>query len=480
MSVAGQLRSPNVDASPPAAPRHDRSAAAPDRRPDRTGRRPATTERPDDSRRIGDAGRPLAACSIAGITRRRVGWAAAGARRGVDRHRLRPPGRATPPRPPAGPTQLADDNAALAAEVAVPPERGRPDRPAGVRRPARPGPTGSAPATRSRSRSIRRCRAPVDGAPGSAAVRLGAEADAPDAARVVAVAPVRTRRLTRSAAAVAAADLIPDRGPCRARRRPARAAHRILEPRHRPGRASGVEGQDDRRPGRGSVFVVCTLDRRRSAADHRPRRRHPRRRPRRAQHRLRHRRRVADAAAARRSSRCSASAACSRPRSSTSTAARRRSSATVFGVVGFGHRLRAVHASSAASEGSKPFSTSTSSAGRRSSRSASRPAGSAASSSRPRARPTSSAPRRRSRRSPAGTTVTVTATAGTGLVVGRDAGPIVASAGRPSRRERPTVPDILDFVGRRRARRSSCRSSSSSCSSRTSAAATRSPARTRR
>ena len=167
-------------------------------------------------------------------------------------------------------------------------------------------------------------------------------------------------------------------------------------------------------------------DRRRPAADHRARRRHPRRPARCAPHRLRHRRRVAHAAAARRSSRCSASAACSRPRSSTSTAAggHRRD---VVGLVGFGHRLRACSACSGASESANPFSTrdlvgdDAFGRGRRS-----RPVASAASSSRRRARPTSSA-RPPPSTSRSARTVTVTGLAGTGLIVA----PIAVASGAP-------------------------------------------------
>ena len=82
--------------------------------------------------------------------------------------------------------------------------------------------------------------------------------------------------------------------------------------------------------------------RRRAAAGHGPRRRHPRRHPRRAPHRLRHRRRVADAAAARvrvdvRRRRAVRDAGARHPRW---TGGGRRHD---LGVHRFGDRLRAVH-----------------------------------------------------------------------------------------------------------------------------------------
>ena len=142
--------------------------------PDADGRastpaRATTRRRPDAA----PAGRvDLAGLSIAGITRRRVGWASTAlvalwivvvfARQVGD---ARPPrtgrsrSRRTTGRWPGGPGAR---------------ERAEPHRPARVRRHRGPRRGARATPRRSRSRSTRRCPSPVDGAPGSASVRLGA------------------------------------------------------------------------------------------------------------------------------------------------------------------------------------------------------------------------------------------------------------------------------------------------------------------
>ena len=117
-------------------------------------------------------------------------------------------------------------------------------------------------------------------APGSAAVRVGADIEDVSPARALAhgaVRPVRLSPTRRGPDALAAG---------------ARSRYPV------PPDASAA---DVGRPGRPMIdipvedfiFVVCALDRRRPAADHRPGRRHPRRGL-----RLRRRRRVAHAAAA--------------------------------------------------------------------------------------------------------------------------------------------------------------------------------------
>ena len=178
MSAAGSYPRPNVK-TPPAAPadepRHlDRSAAsAPTVDP--TGPvdpRDEATSDPEEPAALGDRV-DLSGLSIAGITRRRVGWAAAGlfavwivivfARQAGDAAAAA--GRAV---------QLANDNAALAAEVAsLQNEVDLIVRPNYVALRARAyglGAPNEIPFTLDPS-----VPAPVDGAPGSASVRLGAE-----------------------------------------------------------------------------------------------------------------------------------------------------------------------------------------------------------------------------------------------------------------------------------------------------------------
>ena len=99
-----------------------------------------------------------------------------GARRGLDRRALRPPGRRWPrPPPPGRPARRGQRRARRRGRRA--PERARADRPPAVRRPRGPRLSTSAPTRRSRSRSTRRSRRRSTDAPGSASVRLGAAND---------------------------------------------------------------------------------------------------------------------------------------------------------------------------------------------------------------------------------------------------------------------------------------------------------------
>ena len=135
-----------------------------------------TTPEPDDA--APDAGQrvDLTGLSVAGITRRRVGWAAAGPRRGLDRRAVRPSGRRCPgglqlrplSSPPTTPRSSDEvDSLQNELELIV-----RPQYVGLEARAHRFGSPREIPFTLDPS-----VPAPVDGAPGSASVRLGAAND---------------------------------------------------------------------------------------------------------------------------------------------------------------------------------------------------------------------------------------------------------------------------------------------------------------
>jgi hypothetical protein len=176
MSAAGSYSRWNVkdhtDAPADASRPLDRKPAPHDSRPDVTTR--AVTDAPaEDPAQAGAV--DLSSLSVAGITRRRVGWVAAGlVSIWIVVVFARQVGDATTAANRA--TQMALDNAALAAEVeALRVEVAMIVEPAFVGQQARGHGLGSSneiPFTLDPS-----VPAPVDGAPGSASVRLGADDD---------------------------------------------------------------------------------------------------------------------------------------------------------------------------------------------------------------------------------------------------------------------------------------------------------------
>ena len=164
-------------------------------RPRRARRTPGAVRRRGRSGRSVPASPDLSALPIVGITRRRMAILLGRAARGLDRGRLRPPGRRGVGGDRAGPRRWSSTNAARHAQVAGARARARADPAASGSSSSRPAATASAaPKEIAFTLDADAPPLPAD-APGSAALRVGAPRRR-QPARALADAAVRPERLT--------------------------------------------------------------------------------------------------------------------------------------------------------------------------------------------------------------------------------------------------------------------------------------------